>query len=150
MNEKPSYIDPVQGHKPPSTLRKTPKAIIKRGEDTQALREKIQARHDKLTEQPKPKIKERLMGALLNQLLAFVRTWLYGRPVYKTTKNADGVIIFVLTEDGDKIMNLPLTIFGRVLQLLGAFGLLSATVFGKTIGEWVPLFEDLLKLLGGL
>lgn len=150
MNEKPQYIDPVQGHKPPRKLRETPKAIIKRGEDAKAIRKKIQARHDELTEQPKPKIKERIMGALLNQLLAFVRTWLYGRPVYKTRTNEQGVVEFVLNDKGDKIMNVPLTIFGRVLQLLGAFGLLSATVFGKTLGEWVPLFEDLLKLLGGL
>jgi hypothetical protein len=150
MEPKRSHIDPVQGHKPPRKLRQTPKPIFERGEDTHALREKIQARHNELTEQPKPKIKERIMGALLNQLLAFVRTWLYGRPVYKTRTNEAGVVEFVLNDKGDKIMNVPLTIFGRVLQLVGAFGLLSATVFGKTLGEWVPLFEDLLRLLGGL
>lgn len=90
------------------------------------------------------------MGAFLNQLLAFVRTWLYGRPVYKTRTNEAGEVEFVLDEDGNKIMNVPLTILGRVLQVLGAFGLLSATVFGKTIGEWIPFIEDLLRLLGGV
>jgi hypothetical protein len=176
MEPKRSHIDPVQGHKPPSKLRETPKPKVaphrKRTKlQTEASQYAYQQtlpkgqrgdlRYDEdspfhpeyfntLTEQQKPKIKERIMGALLNQLLAFVRTWLYGRPVYKTRTNEAGVVEFILNDKGDKIMNVPLTIFGRVLQLVGAFGLLSATVFGKTLGEWVPLFEDLLRLLGGL
>lgn len=150
MSDKPNYIKPVRGHKPPFKLRDTLKPIFGHSQDPRALQAKIQARLDELTEQPKPKIKERLMGAILNQLLAFLRTWLFGRPVYKTTTDADGVIMFVLKENGDKIMNIPLTILGRVLQLLGAFGLLSVSVFGKSIGDWVPLFEDLFRLLGGL
>lgn len=89
------------------------------------------------------------MGALLNQLLAFFRTWLYGRPVYKTRTNDKGEVEFILDENGKKIMNIPLTILGRVLQVLGAFGLLSATVFGKTLGEWIPLVEDILRVFGG-
>ena len=89
------------------------------------------------------------MGAFLNQLLAFVRTWLYGRPVYKTRTNEAGEVEFILDDNGKKIMNIPLTILGRVLQVLGAFGLLSASLFGKSIGEWIPLLEDLLRLLGG-
>lgn len=149
MSDKPSHIDPVEGHKPPSKLRETPKPTLGRRANTDALRRKIQARNDELTAKPKPTFKEKLMGAFLNQLLAFFRTWLYGRPVYKTRTNDAGEVEFILDDNGKKIMNIPLTILGRVMQLLGAFGLLSATVFGKTLGEWIPLLEDILRLLGG-
>lgn len=149
MNGKPSHIDPVRGHKPPSGLTKPERRTPKQVDDPEAVKRRIQDRNDRLTEQPKPKIKERIMGALLNQLLAFFRTWLYGRPVYKTRTNDKGEVEFILDENGKKIMNIPLTILGRVLQVLGAFGLLSATVFGKTLGEWIPLVEDILRVFGG-
>jgi hypothetical protein len=175
MSDKPSHIDPVEGHKPPSKLRETPKANVpKHRKRTKLQTEAAQyayqqtlpksqrgdLRYDKdspfhpdyfkkATEQPKPKIKERIMGAFLNQLLAFFRTWLYGRPVYKTRTNDAGEVEFILDDDGKKIMNIPLTILGRVMQLLGAFGLLSASIFGKTLREWLPILEDILRVFGG-
>jgi hypothetical protein len=103
----------------------------------------------RMSKQPKPTLKERAMNALLNQLLAFFRTWLYGRPVYKTVTNERGEIEFVLNDDGNKIMNIPLTILGRVLQVLGALGLLTSAIWGKTVGEWGELLKALLALVGG-
>jgi len=103
----------------------------------------------KFSKQPKPTVKERAMNALLNQLLAFFRTWLYGRPVYKTVTNAKGEIEFVLDDDGKKIMNVPLTILGRVLQVLGAFGLLTSAIWGKTVGEWGDIVKGILAIVGG-
>jgi hypothetical protein len=89
------------------------------------------------------------MNALLNQLLAFFRTWLYGRPVYKTVTNERGEIEFVLDDAGNKIMNIPLTILGRAMQVLGALGLLTSAIWGKTVGEWGELVKALLTLVGG-
>jgi hypothetical protein len=103
----------------------------------------------KFSNQPKQTIKEKAMSALLNQLIAFLKTWLYGRPVYKTVTNAKGEIEFVLNEDGNKIMNLPLTILGRVLQVLGALGLLTSAIWGKTVGEWGDIVKGILAIVGG-
>jgi hypothetical protein len=153
-----SHIDPVKGHKPPKAISDVKpirdlEGFLPDGEtDPAVLKAQYEARIDALTKdakQPKPTIKERAMNALLNQLLAFFRTWLYGRPVYKTVTNAKGEIEFVLDDDGNKIMNLPLTIFGRVLQVLGALGLLTSAIWGKTVGEWGELVRGILALVGG-
>jgi hypothetical protein len=149
-----SNIDAPKGHKPPRAIRKTPVRdldgfVIGSPDDIKA---DIDARLDALTkdaEQPKQTLKERAMNALLNQLLAFFRTWLYGRPVYKTVTNERGEIEFVLGEDGNKIMNIPLTILGRAMQVLGALGLLTSAIWGKTVGEWGELVKALLTLVGG-
>jgi hypothetical protein len=149
-----SHVDPVKGHKPPKEIRKTPVRdldgfAIGSPDDIKA---DIDARLDALTKdakQPKPTVKERAMNALLNQLLAFFRTWLYGRPVYKTVTNERGEIEFVLDDKGNKIMNIPLTIIGRVLQVLGALGLLTSAIWGKTVGEWGELLKGILAIFGG-
>jgi hypothetical protein len=149
-----SNIDAPKGHKPPREIRKTPVRdldgfAIGSPDDIKA---DIDARLDALTkdaEQPKPTLKERAMNALLNQLLAFFRTWLYGRPVYKTVTNERGEIEFVLDDKGNKIMNIPLTILGRVLQVLGALGLLTSAIWGKTVGEWGELLKGILAIFGG-
>jgi hypothetical protein len=109
------------------------------------------------------------MNALLNQLLAFFKTWLYGRPVYKTVTNASGEIEFVLEpvkvfdeatgvwvdkkdENGKvvtkKVLNKPATVLARIMQILGALGLLTATLFGKTVAEWGELLKALVSLIG--
>jgi hypothetical protein len=150
-----SHIDAPKGHKPPKAIsdvkpiRDLDGFAIGSPDDIKA---DIDARIDALTKdakQPKPTVKERAMNALLNQLLAFFRTWLYGRPVYKTVTNAKGEIEFVLGDDGNKIMNVPLTILGRVLQVLGALGLLTSAIWGKTVGEWGELLRGILALVGG-
>ena len=149
-----SHVDAPKGHKPPREIRKAPKRdldgfAIGSPDDIKA---DIDARLDALTkdaEQPKQTLKERAMNALLNQLLAFFRTWLYGRPVYKTVTNERGEIEFVLDDKGNKIMNIPLTILGRVLQVLGALGLLTSAVWGKTVGEWGELLKGILAIFGG-
>jgi hypothetical protein len=115
----------------------------------QRYKDRLQKELDGAKE-PKPTLKEKAMNALLNQLLAFVKTWLYGRPVYKTRKNEySGEIEFILDKDGKKIMNIPLTILGRILQVTGALGLLSVVVGGKPISEWVPILTDLIRLITG-
>jgi hypothetical protein len=153
-----SHIDAPKGHKPPKAISDVKPirdldGFLPDGEtDPAVLKARYEARIDALTKdakQPKPTIKERAMNALLNQLLAFFRTWLYGRPVYKTVTNAKGEIEFVLNEDGNKIMNVPLTILGRVLQVLGALGLLTSAIWGKTVGEWGELLRGILALVGG-
>lgn len=88
------------------------------------------------------------MNALLNQLIAFFKTWLYGRPVYKTVTNDKGEIEFVLNADGNKVMNIPLTILGRVMQLLGALGLLTSAIWGKTVAEWGDVLRNIITILG--
>jgi hypothetical protein len=151
MTDKPSYIEPVRGHKPPSKLRETPKPVFEQVGEPEAIRAKVERRNERLTrgaKQPKQNVKERIMGAFLNQLLAFIRTWLYGRPVYKTITNDRGVVEFVVDGDGNKVMNKPLTVLGRMLQILGAFGLLSSTVLGRTLGEWFPVIENIITLIG--
>jgi hypothetical protein len=149
-----SKVDPTKGHKTPKAIRKTPVRdldgfVIGSPDDIKA---DIDARLDAITkdaEQPKQTLKERAMNALLNQLLAFFRTWLYGRPVYKTVTNERGEIEFVLDDKGNKIMNIPLTILGRVLQVLGALGLLTSAIWGKTVGEWGELLKGILAIFGG-
>ena len=149
-----SHIEPVKGHKPPKTIRKTPKRDLDGFAigDPEDIKADIEARLDRLTKdakQPKPTIKERAMNAILNQLLAFFRTWLYGRPVYKTVTNTKGEIEFVLDDDGNKVMNLPLTILGRVMQVLGALGLLTSAVWGKSVAEWGDVLRNIIAILGG-
>ena len=149
-----SNIDASKGHKPPKAIRKTPVRdldgfVIGDPDDIKA---DIDARLDALTkdaEQPKQTLKERAMNALLNQLLAFFRTWLYGRPVYKTVTNERGEIEFVLDDKGNKIMNIPLTVLGRAMQVLGALGLLTSAIWGKTVGEWGDVIRNIIAILGG-
>jgi hypothetical protein len=147
---KPSRIEPVKGHKPPKELRKTQKHTFEPVVDPKVLKAEIDARMDELTKdvkQPKQTLKERAMGALLNQLLAFFKTWLYGRPVYKTKVSAvTGEVEFVLDDKGKKVMNVPLTVLGRVMQLLGAMGLLTSALWGKSIAEWGAVLEKVLRL----
>jgi hypothetical protein len=151
---KPSKVDPIKGHKPPKAIRKTPVRDLDGfviGDPTD-IKADIDARLDALTkdaEQPKPTIKERAMNALLNQLLAFFRTWLYGRPVYKTVTNERGEIEFVLDDKGNKVMNIPLTILGRAMQVLGALGLLTSAIWGKTVAEWGDVIRNIIAILGG-
>lgn len=147
---KPSKIDVPKGHKPPKELRPTPMRdldgfVIGDPDDIKA---EIDAKIDRLTLPNKLTLKERTMNALLNQLLAFFKTWLYGRPVYKTVTNPDtGEIEFVL-KDGKKVMNVPLTILGRVMQLLGALGLLTSAIWGKTVSEWGDVLRNIITILG--
>jgi hypothetical protein len=153
-----SQVDPIKGHKPPKAISEVKPirdldGYLPDGEtDPVVLKARYEARLDALTKdakQPKPTVKERAMNALLNQLLAFFRTWLYGRPVYKTVTNAKGEIEFVLDEDGNKIMNIPLTILGRAMQVLGALGLLTSALWGKTVAEWGDVIRNIIAILGG-
>jgi hypothetical protein len=149
-----SKVDPIKGHKPPKAIRKIPVRDLDGFVigDPSDIKADIDARLDALTKdakQPKQTLKERAMNALLNQLLAFFRTWLYGRPVYKTVTNDKGEIEFVLDDKGNKIMNIPLTILGRAMQVLGALGLLTSALWGKTVAEWGELLKALLTLVGG-
>jgi hypothetical protein len=120
-------------------------------DDPDVLKAQYEARIDELTQgakQPKLTIKERAMNALLNQLIAFLKTWLYGRPVYKTFINDKGEIEFVTDDNGKKAMNVPLTILGRAMQVLGALGLLTSAVWGKTVAEWGDVLRNILAILG--
>jgi hypothetical protein len=152
-----SNVDAPKGHKPPPKLEREVTYIVRDLEgfaigSPDDIKADIDARLEALTkdaEQPKQTLKERAMNALLNQLLAFFRTWLYGRPVYKTVTNERGEIEFVLDDKGNKIMNIPLTILGRVLQVLGALGLLTSAIWGKTVGEWGELLKGILAIFGG-
>jgi hypothetical protein len=146
-----SHIDTVQGHKPPKAIRKAQAHVFVDVGDPKKLKAEYEARIDALTKdarQPKLTIKERAMNALLNQLIAFLKTWLYGRPVYKTFTNDKGEIEFVTDDNGKKAMNVPLTIMGRAMQVLGALGLLTSAVWGKTVAEWGDVLRNILAILG--
>ena len=151
MQDKPSRIEPVKldipnriSAEPTPTIDKT---IPAKRNDLHEAGQAMQHEIDNAKGYKKT-IKEKTMTALLNQLLAFVKTWLYGRPVYKTFKGADGTAQFLLDKDGNKVMNIPLTILGRLLQLLGAFGLLSTAVWGKSFGEWAEIIKAILLGIG--
>jgi len=151
---KPQRIDAPKGHKPPKELRSIPVRDLDGFVigDPSDIKSDIDARLDALTkdaEQPKQTLKERAMNALLNQLLAFFRTWMYGRPVYKTVTNERGEIEFVLDDKGNKVMNIPLTILGRAMQVLGALGLLTSAIWGKTVAEWGDVIRNIIAILGG-
>lgn len=156
ITDKPSKIDVPKGHKPPPKLTETPKRdldgfAIEGSDDIEGMLKRFHEKREKLTKdakQPKLTLKERTMNALLNQLIAFFKTWLYGRPVYKTVTNDKGEIEFVLNADGNKVMNIPLTILGRVMQLLGALGLLTSAIWGKTVAEWGDVLRNIITILG--
>lgn len=149
--DRPSKVETAKGHNPPKKLRDTPAARIPKAEGPIEVKADIDRRLDELTKdarQPKPTIKERAMTAILNQLIAFLKTWLYGRPVYKTrVSTVTGEVEFVLDDKGKKVMNVPLTILGRLMQLLGALGLLTSMVWGKSVAEWGTLIEKIFGLL---
>jgi len=38
---------------------------------------------------------------------------------------------------------------GRVMQVLGALGLLTSAVWGKSVAEWGDVLRNIIAILGG-
>lgn len=89
------------------------------------------------------------MNAILNQIWYFIRMWLYAKPVYKSETMPDGTAVPARDQNGDKIVNVPLTILGRAVQILAVLGLLSPVVLGKPVEQWVPIVTEIVKAVTG-
>jgi hypothetical protein len=141
---KPSRIDTPQGHKPPKTIRATPKrdiegfAIIGSPDDIKA---DIDKRLDALTKnakQPKQTVKEKVMSAIFTRIWAFIRDvilqWAFPFPIYK--KGADGVTPVVDPDTGKYVIDWLATVSTRVLSLVVV---LWGTVefLGISVAEWI-------------
>lgn len=153
--KKPTPIRPLIDPEPPAKIADQQERSDFRWaelpEKDPALAEagaKMQAQID-AAKPPKPNLKERTMNALLNTLWHFIRTWLFAKPVYKSTTDAAGNPIPARDAAGNKIVNVPLTLLGRLVQILTLLGLLSPIVAGKPISEWIPIITDIVRAITG-
>src|SRR5690606_34055000 len=85
----------------------------------------------------RPKIKDRLMNAILNRIWTFVRDvilqWAFPFPIYK--KSEDGVTP-VIGDDGKPVIDWVATVSARVLSIIAVFWG-TVEVLGLPIAEWV-------------
>lgn len=140
MNERPSYIEPVGGHKPPSRIRDTPKEVPYQVDDHEALRERIARRIDDITSDAKPpkqKTKDKIMNAILTRIWVFIRDvilqWAFPFPIYK--KGEDGVTP-IRDENGKPVVDWFATVTARVMSFVAvAWG--TVEVLGLPLAEWI-------------
>ena len=127
---KPSRIDPAYRPPKPERIGASP---------TPKINPHIPA--------PKP-MKDKIIKVILNQIWYFIRTWLYAKPVYVTAPDEHENIVPIRNpETGKKKVNIPLTLLGRVVQLLGVVGWLPLLIAGKPVSEWLELLQKLIEAL---